>query len=107
MGEKENEIQSLKEKFKSRSKSSDVASLLSQLEEKTKEAETREQLLNSLSEEMDRLKQNLTTVNAKCSELENRASTFQLSQVCFQEILCLLRLIWNTDFGNLQCNVAW
>ncbi|XP_006029487.1 centrosomal protein of 55 kDa [Alligator sinensis] len=97
LGEKENEIQSLKEKFKSRSKSSDVASLLSQLEEKTKEAETREQLLNSLSEEMDRLKQNLTTVNAKCSELENRASTFQLSQEAVTNFPGS-----PTDFGELE-----
>ncbi|XP_048714860.1 centrosomal protein of 55 kDa isoform X2 [Caretta caretta] len=78
--EKEKEIQSLKDKLKTRNKGSDVTSLLGQLEEKTKEAERREQLLNSLSEEMDRLKHNLSTVTARCSELENRASTFQLSQ---------------------------
>ncbi|XP_065408161.1 centrosomal protein of 55 kDa isoform X1 [Chrysemys picta bellii] len=80
LGEKEKEIQSLQDKLKTRNKSSDVTSLLSQLEEKTKEAERREQLLNSLSEEMDHLKHNLSTVTARCSELENRASTFQLSQ---------------------------
>ncbi|XP_038265177.1 centrosomal protein of 55 kDa [Dermochelys coriacea] len=80
LGEKEKEIQSLKDKLKTRNKSSDVTSLLGQLEEKTKEAERREQLLNSLSEEMDRLKHNLSTVTARCSELENRASSFQLSQ---------------------------
>ncbi|KAH1167582.1 centrosomal protein of 55 kDa isoform X3 [Mauremys mutica] len=79
-GEKEKEIQSLQDKLKTRNKSSDVTSLLGQLEEKTKEAERRELLLNSLSEEMDRLKHNLSTVTARCSELENRASTFQLSQ---------------------------
>ncbi|XP_037761029.1 centrosomal protein of 55 kDa isoform X1 [Chelonia mydas] len=78
--EKEKEIQSLQDKLKTRNKSSDVTSLLDQLEEKTKEAERREQLLNSLSEEMDRLKHNLSTVTARCSELENRASSFQLSQ---------------------------
>ncbi|XP_039338588.1 centrosomal protein of 55 kDa isoform X1 [Mauremys reevesii] len=80
LGEKEKEIQSLQDKLKTRNKSSDVTSLLGQLEEKTKEAERRELLLNSLSEEMDRLKHNLSTVTARCSELENRASTFHLSQ---------------------------
>uniref|UniRef100_A0A8C3RN14 Centrosomal protein of 55 kDa n=1 Tax=Chelydra serpentina TaxID=8475 RepID=A0A8C3RN14_CHESE len=80
LGEKEKEIQSLKDKLKTGNRSSDVTSLLGQLEEKTKEAERREQLLNSLSEEMDCLKHNLSTVTARCSELENRASTFQLSQ---------------------------
>ncbi|NWY00300.1 CEP55 protein, partial [Nothoprocta ornata] len=80
LGQKDKEIQNLKDKLKSKSKSSEVSSLLSQLEEKTKEAEKREQLLNSLSEEMDRLKCNLAAVTAKCSELENRAGTFQPSQ---------------------------
>ncbi|XP_025922475.1 centrosomal protein of 55 kDa isoform X2 [Apteryx rowi] len=80
LGLKDKEIQNLKDKLKSKNKSSEVSSLLGQLEEKTKEAERREQLLNSLSEEMDRLKCNLATVTAKCSELENRASTFQASQ---------------------------
>ncbi|XP_067409075.1 centrosomal protein of 55 kDa [Emydura macquarii macquarii] len=79
-GVKEKEIQNLKDQLKTRNKSSDVTSLLGQLEEKTKEAERREQLVNALSEEMDRLKYNLSTVTARCSELENRASTFQLSQ---------------------------
>ncbi|KGL75017.1 Centrosomal protein of 55 kDa, partial [Tinamus guttatus] len=80
LGQKDKEIQNLKDKLKSKNKSSEVSSLLSQLEEKTKEAEKREQLLNSLSEEMDRLKCNLAAVTAKCSELENRAGTFQPSQ---------------------------
>ncbi|XP_025907508.1 centrosomal protein of 55 kDa [Nothoprocta perdicaria] len=80
LGQKDKEIQNLKDKLKSKTKNSEVSSLLSQLEEKTKEAEKREQLLNSLSEEMDRLKCNLAAVTAKCSELENRAGTFQPSQ---------------------------
>uniref|UniRef100_A0A8C8VJ07 Centrosomal protein 55 n=1 Tax=Pelusios castaneus TaxID=367368 RepID=A0A8C8VJ07_9SAUR len=80
-GEKEKEIQSLKDKLMARNKSNDATSLLHQLEEKRKEAERREQLLSALSEEMDHLKYNLSTVTARCSELESRASTFQLSQI--------------------------
>ncbi|KFQ48711.1 centrosomal protein of 55 kDa [Pelecanus crispus] len=77
LGEKDKEIQNLKDKLRSKNKNSEVSSLQSQLEEKTKEAERREQLLRSLSEEMDRLKCNLSAVTAKCFELENRASTSQ------------------------------
>ncbi|NXI69956.1 CEP55 protein, partial [Anseranas semipalmata] len=80
LGEKDKEIQNLKDKLKSKNKNSEVSSLHSQLEEKTKEAERREQLLSSLSEEMIQLKCNLSTVTAKCSELENRASNSQVSQ---------------------------
>ncbi|KFZ50101.1 Centrosomal protein of 55 kDa [Podiceps cristatus] len=80
LGEKDKEIQTLKDKLRSKTKNSEVSSLQSQLEEKTKEAERREQLLHSLSEEMNRLKCNLSTVTAKCSELENRAGTPRASQ---------------------------
>ncbi|NXL45353.1 CEP55 protein, partial [Podilymbus podiceps] len=80
LGEKDKEIQTLKDKLRSKTKNSEVSSLQSQLEEKTKEAERREQLLHSLSEEMKRLKCNLSTVTAKCSELENRAGTPCASQ---------------------------
>ncbi|KAK4821327.1 hypothetical protein QYF61_018232 [Mycteria americana] len=80
LGEKDKEIQNLKVKLRSKNKNSEVSSLQSQLEEKTKEAERREQLLRSLSEEMNRLKCNLSTVTAKCSELENRTGTSQASQ---------------------------
>ncbi|XP_074855670.1 centrosomal protein of 55 kDa isoform X2 [Carettochelys insculpta] len=85
LGEKEKEIQNLKDKLKTRNKSSDVMSLLGQLEEKTKEAARREQLLNSLSEETDHLKHNLSAVTARCSELENITRTFQLSQ---EAVIC-------------------
>ncbi|KAF2975229.1 hypothetical protein EK904_009102, partial [Melospiza melodia maxima] len=72
------EIQNLKDKLRSKTKTSEVAFLQNQLEEKTKEAERREQLLCSLSEEINRLKCNLSAVMAKCSNLENEASgTFQ------------------------------
>ncbi|XP_038037500.1 centrosomal protein of 55 kDa isoform X2 [Anas platyrhynchos] len=80
LGEKDKEIQNLKDKLKSKNKNSEVSSLQSQLEEKKKEAERREQLLSSLLEEMNRLKCSLSTVTAKCSELENKASNSQASQ---------------------------
>ncbi|XP_054688707.1 centrosomal protein of 55 kDa isoform X1 [Grus americana] len=91
LGEKDKEIQNLKDKLRSKNMNSEV-SLQSQLEEKTKEAERREQLLHSLSEEMNRLKYNLSTVTAKCSELENRAGTSQASQV----VLCLQEAVTNS-----------
>ncbi|KAF1508998.1 Centrosomal protein of 55 kDa, partial [Eudyptula minor] len=80
LGEKDKEIQNLKDKLRSKNKNSEVSLLQSQLEEKTKEAERREHLLRSLSEEMNQLKCNLSTVTAKCSQLENRAGTSQASQ---------------------------
>ncbi|NXM36694.1 CEP55 protein, partial [Oxyruncus cristatus] len=81
IGEKDREIQNLKDKLKSKTKNSEVSLLQNQLEEKTKEAERREQLLCSLSEEINRLKCNLSAVMAKCSDLENKASsTSQASQ---------------------------
>ncbi|KFM06494.1 Centrosomal protein of 55 kDa [Aptenodytes forsteri] len=80
LGEKDKEIQNLKDKLRSKNKNSEVSLLQSQLEEKTEEAERREHLLRSLSEEMNQLKCNLSTVTAKCSELENRAGTSQASQ---------------------------
>ncbi|KAJ7396287.1 centrosomal protein of 55 kDa [Pitangus sulphuratus] len=81
VGEKDREIQNLKDKLKSKTKNSEVSLLQNQLEEKTKEAERREQLLCSLSEEINRLKCNLSAVMAKCSDLENKASsTSQASQ---------------------------
>ncbi|NWU26885.1 CEP55 protein, partial [Dyaphorophyia castanea] len=81
LGEKDREIQNLKDKLKSKTKNSEVSLLQNQLEEKTKEAERREQLLCSLSEEINRLKCNLSAVMAKCSDLENKvSSTSQASQ---------------------------
>ncbi|NXP56623.1 CEP55 protein, partial [Heliornis fulica] len=80
LGEKDKEIQNLKDKLKSKTKSSEVSLLQSQLEEKTKEAERSEKLLCSLSEEINRLKYNLSAVTTKCSEIENKAGTTQPSQ---------------------------
>uniref|UniRef100_A0A8C5JVC8 Centrosomal protein of 55 kDa n=1 Tax=Junco hyemalis TaxID=40217 RepID=A0A8C5JVC8_JUNHY len=74
LGEKDREIQNLKDKLRSKTQTSEVSFLQNQLEEKTKEAERREQLLCSLSEEINRLKCNLSAVMAKCSNLENEAS---------------------------------
>ncbi|NXF15550.1 CEP55 protein, partial [Rhodinocichla rosea] len=84
LGEKDREIQNLKDKLRSKTKTSEVSLLQNQLEEKTKEAERREQLLCSLSEEINRLKCNLSAVMAKCSDLENEASS--TSQVSTEEI---------------------
>lgn len=81
LGDREHEIQLLKEKLKSRSSHNDIAGLLDQLEEKTKEVSKKEQLLNSLSEEMDRLKNQLAAVTPQCTELENRAIGIEISQV--------------------------
>ncbi|NXU42369.1 CEP55 protein, partial [Drymodes brunneopygia] len=81
LGEKDKEIQNLKDQLRSKTNISEVSLLQKQLEEKTKEAERREQLLCSLSEEINRLKCNLSEVMAKCSDLENKASsTSQASQ---------------------------
>ncbi|NXU03907.1 CEP55 protein, partial [Buphagus erythrorhynchus] len=81
LGEKDREIQILKDKLRSKTKNSEVSLLQNQLEEKTKEAERRERLLCSLSEEINRLKCNLSAVMEKCSDLENKASsTSQASQ---------------------------
>ncbi|CAI5774756.1 Centrosomal protein 55 [Podarcis lilfordi] len=80
LGEKNQEIQLLKDKLKIKSKNGDVTSLLSQLEEKTQEVAKREQLLHSLSEEVDRLKNQLSAVTTNCSDLENRANNVQISQ---------------------------
>ncbi|XP_062987680.1 centrosomal protein of 55 kDa [Elgaria multicarinata webbii] len=80
LGERDQEIQVLKAKLKSKSKHGDIATLLGQLEEKTKEVAKKDQQLNSLSEEVDRLKNMLSAISAKYSDLENRTSNVQASQ---------------------------
>ncbi|XP_068955359.1 centrosomal protein of 55 kDa isoform X3 [Petaurus breviceps papuanus] len=77
LAEKEKEIQQLKAQLNSRSSTS---SLLSQLEEKTKEAERRDQLLKSLSEETEILKKQLSVATIRLSELESKGSTLHSSQ---------------------------
>lgn len=76
--EKDKEIQRLKDHLRSRYSSS---SLLEQLEEKTKECEKKQQLLESLSRETDILKKQLSATTKRLSELESKASTLHLSQV--------------------------
>ncbi|XP_061088868.1 centrosomal protein of 55 kDa [Conger conger] len=49
-----------------------VASLQSQLEQKTKEAERRENLVQSLTEETRNVKNKLAAISSRCQELENR-----------------------------------
>uniref|UniRef100_A0A8D2N0M1 Centrosomal protein 55 n=1 Tax=Zonotrichia albicollis TaxID=44394 RepID=A0A8D2N0M1_ZONAL len=100
LGEKDREIQNLKDKLMSKTKTSEVSFLQNQLEEKTKEAERREQLLCSLSEEINRLKCNLSAVMAKCSNLENEASgTFQVRT---EEILKCFNVTMNYFFVVLM-----
>ncbi|KAG9345972.1 hypothetical protein JZ751_007787 [Albula glossodonta] len=63
-----------------------VASLQSQLDQKAKEAERREKLVQSLSEETKNVKNKLVALSARCQELENRHSKEDPGlQVC---ILC-------------------
>ncbi|XP_063163466.1 centrosomal protein of 55 kDa isoform X2 [Candoia aspera] len=80
LGKKDQEIQVLKDELRSRSKNTGVASLRGQLEEKTKEVAKREQLLNSLSEEVEWQKNHISAVSARCTDLESRASNVQISQ---------------------------
>uniref|UniRef100_A0A803TZK7 Centrosomal protein 55 n=1 Tax=Anolis carolinensis TaxID=28377 RepID=A0A803TZK7_ANOCA len=87
LGERDHEIQLLKDKLKSGKQNSDTASLHSQLEEKSKEMAKREQLLKSLSEEVNRLNSQLSAVTARYSDLENRAGNVQASQVGFPHYL--------------------
>ncbi|XP_054839397.1 centrosomal protein of 55 kDa [Eublepharis macularius] len=77
LGGKDKEIQHLKDELKKRSKTGELTSLHSRLEETTKEVAKKEQQLTSLLREMDRLKNELAP---KCSELENRDRTVQVSQ---------------------------
>ncbi|XP_051002363.1 centrosomal protein of 55 kDa [Acomys russatus] len=74
--EKDKEIQRLREQLKARHGSS----LLEQLEEKTKECQKKQQLLESLSKETDVLKKQLSATTKRLSDLENKASTLHLAQ---------------------------
>nr|XP_033799757.1 centrosomal protein of 55 kDa isoform X2 [Geotrypetes seraphini] len=73
LAEKNKEIQRLKSQ-------PNVETLHCQLEEKTQEAEKREQLYKSLSKETESLKKQLFEITAKCKEFENRDSACQTSQ---------------------------
>ncbi|XP_026566388.1 centrosomal protein of 55 kDa isoform X3 [Pseudonaja textilis] len=80
LGQKDQEIQVLKDELKCRRKNTDVDSLRGQLEEKTKEVVKREQLLNSLSEEVEWQKNHISAISARCTDLESRASNVQIAQ---------------------------
>ncbi|XP_030058893.1 centrosomal protein of 55 kDa isoform X2 [Microcaecilia unicolor] len=73
LAEKDKEIQRLKSQ-------PNVEALCCQLEEKTQEAEKREQLYRSLSKETEILKKQLFEITDKCKELENRDPTCQASR---------------------------
>nr|XP_006976699.2 centrosomal protein of 55 kDa isoform X1 [Peromyscus maniculatus bairdii]XP_015851037.2 centrosomal protein of 55 kDa isoform X1 [Peromyscus maniculatus bairdii]XP_015851043.2 centrosomal protein of 55 kDa isoform X1 [Peromyscus maniculatus bairdii]XP_042118990.1 centrosomal protein of 55 kDa isoform X1 [Peromyscus maniculatus bairdii]XP_042118992.1 centrosomal protein of 55 kDa isoform X1 [Peromyscus maniculatus bairdii]XP_042118995.1 centrosomal protein of 55 kDa isoform X1 [Peromyscus ma len=75
--EKDREIQRLKDQLKARYSSS---SLLEQLEEKAKECDKKQQLLESLSKETDVLKKQLSATTKRLSELEDKACALHLSQ---------------------------
>lgn len=51
-----------------------VASLQAQLEQRKKEAEQRDLLFQSLSQETQNLKNQLSTVSARCKSLETQAT---------------------------------
>lgn len=51
-----------------------VASLQAQLEQRKKEAEQRDLVFQSLSQETQNLKNQLTTVSAQCKSLETQAA---------------------------------
>lgn len=74
--EKDKEIERLRDQLKAKYS---TTALLEQLEEKTKEGERKEQLLKSLSEEIDVLKKQLSTAPATLAELETKP--FHVSQV--------------------------
>lgn len=65
-----------------------VASLQNQLDQKRQEAEHREKLFQSLSQETEELKSKLTGVTEKCQTLEKRTTDMQVSDflpnfICF------------------------
>uniref|UniRef100_A0A8D2IXB6 Centrosomal protein 55 n=1 Tax=Varanus komodoensis TaxID=61221 RepID=A0A8D2IXB6_VARKO len=104
LGEKDQEIQVLKDKLQNRNKHGDAATLLDQLEEKTKEVAKKDQQLNSLSEEMDWLKNQLSAISAKHADLKNAASNALTSQVRFFSPFKLVILGYVAIGGMPTCN---
>ncbi|XP_069756651.1 centrosomal protein of 55 kDa isoform X2 [Narcine bancroftii] len=76
--QKDKQILSIKDQL-STSDVDDVTSLRNQLAEKSKDAKRREQLYKSLSEETEKLKNELSAITLKCKELENSVPTLQTS----------------------------
>uniref|UniRef100_A0A3P9LAR3 Centrosomal protein 55 n=1 Tax=Oryzias latipes TaxID=8090 RepID=A0A3P9LAR3_ORYLA len=70
---KEQELESLRQQLSAKG-GEVVASLQAQLEQRRKEAELRDGLLQSLSQETENLKNKLATVSARCQTLETSAS---------------------------------
>ncbi|XP_006880473.1 PREDICTED: centrosomal protein of 55 kDa [Elephantulus edwardii] len=99
--EKDREIQRLRDQLKVRYSS---AALLEQLEEKTKECERREQLLKSLSEETDALKNHLSTTTARLAEFQSKASMHQFPQASATS--CFSSSVSNTHEMEVQLKDA-
>ncbi|XP_024141560.2 centrosomal protein of 55 kDa isoform X1 [Oryzias melastigma] len=70
---KEQELESLRQQLSAKG-GEVVASLQAQLEQRKKEAELRDGLLQSLSQETENLKNKLATVSARCQSLETQGS---------------------------------
>ncbi|XP_029934578.1 centrosomal protein of 55 kDa isoform X2 [Myripristis murdjan] len=70
---KEQELETLRQQLSARG-GEVVASLQAQLEQRKKEAEQRDGLFQSLSQETENLKNKLTTVSARCQALEAQAA---------------------------------
>nr|XP_019939146.1 PREDICTED: centrosomal protein of 55 kDa-like isoform X4 [Paralichthys olivaceus] len=68
---KEQEMETLRQQLSARG-GEVVASLQAQLEQRRKEAEQRDTLFQSLSQETENLKNKLTTVSARCQSLETQ-----------------------------------
>ncbi|XP_014341349.1 centrosomal protein of 55 kDa [Latimeria chalumnae] len=81
LAEKDKAIQCLKEQCKSKGHE-DIAALHNQLAEKNREAQIREHLFKSLSEEAETLKAKLSAVTLKCQEVGSQASALRCSQDC-------------------------
>jgi centrosomal protein CEP55 len=76
---KDKEVETLRQQLSS-SGGEVVASLQSQLAQGRREAEHREKLFQSLSEETGNLKNNLVAVSARCQELEEHFPDFQVGE---------------------------
>ncbi|XP_019939144.2 centrosomal protein of 55 kDa isoform X2 [Paralichthys olivaceus] len=74
---KEQEMETLRQQLSARG-GEVVASLQAQLEQRRKEAEQRDTLFQSLSQETENLKNKLTTVSARCQSLETQVTNGQV-----------------------------
>ncbi|XP_058399537.1 centrosomal protein of 55 kDa isoform X2 [Diceros bicornis minor] len=106
--ERDKEIQRLRDQLKTKHS---TTALLEQLEEKTKEGERREQLLKSLSEETDVLKNQLSAATARLTELESKASSLHLSQTvatsCFNSSMSNIHEMEIQLKDALEKNQQW